>query len=174
MFLSYITIMDKLKHFTLKGIIIVIITGTIFHFVYEWSGNNFLLGFFFPINESVWEHMKLCFFPMLFYSFYMNQKLKQDYPCVTSALLFGVLLSTFLIPVFFYTYSGILGHNYTFLDITVFIASVLLSFAIVYRLSLSCKLVSNTPLLKLFILITAFCFFIFTYHPLNIGIFISP
>ncbi len=166
--------MNRLKQYTIKGIIFVIITGTISHFIYEWSGNNFYLGFLFPVSESVWEHMKLCFFPMLFYSYYMNLKLKDDYPCVTSALLFGVLLSTFLIPVLFYTYSGILGRNSTVLDIATFIVSVIVSFIAVYKLSLSCKLESYTSLLKLFTFITAICFFLFTYHPPNMGIFIDP
>lgn len=166
--------MNKLKHYTIKGIIFVLITGTISHFIYDWSGNNFLLGFLFPVNESVWEHMKICFFPMLFYSFYMSSKLEPDYPCVTSSLLFGVLLSTSLIPVLFYTYSGVLGRNYTFLDIATFIVSVIVSFIAVYKLSLSCKLASHTSLLKLLILITAMCFFIFTYHALNLGIFMDP
>ena len=99
--------MTKLKLYTITGIIFVLITGTIAHFIYEWSGNNALIGFLVPINESVWEHMKLSFFPMLFYSFYMIYKLEPDYPCIGSSSMFGVLLSTFLIPVLFYTYSGI-------------------------------------------------------------------
>ena len=166
--------MNKLKHYTITGIIFVLITGSISHFIYEWSGNNYLIGFLVPINESVWEHMKLCFFPMLFYSFYMIYKLEADYPCITSSIMFGILLSTFLVPVFFYTYSGILGYNSTFFDIAIFVVSVLLSFIAVYKLTLSCKLVSYEPLLKLIILFAAMCFFIFTYRPLDIGIFIDP
>ncbi len=166
--------MNTLKSYTVKGIIFVLITGTLAHFVYEWSGNNFILGFFFPVNESVWEHMKLSFFPMLLYSFYMNRKISREYPCVTSGLIFGTLLSAFLIPVFFYTYSGILGRNYAALDIGIFIISVLIGFAAVYRLALSCKLEPCTQTLKLFLLITAVCFFVFTYHPLQIGIFSIP
>ena len=166
--------MNKLKSYTIIGTIFVIIAGSISHFIYEWSGNNFILGLFFPVNESTWEHMKLCFFPMLLYSLYMNQKLKYDYPCVTSSLLFGVLLGTFLIPVFFYTYSGILGRNITFLDISTFIVSVLLAFRVVYKSTLSCKLTSHTILLKSLILAVAVCFLVFTYYPPNIGIFIDP
>lgn len=166
--------MNKLKHYTIKGIIFVLITGTLSHFVYGLSGNNFILGFFFPISESTWEHMKLCFFPMLLYSFYMNAKTRYDYPGVTSSLLFGILLGIFLIPVIFYAYSGILGDNFLPLDIAAFIASVLLAFAAVYRFSLSCRLVPYTPLLKLSVLLAAVCFFIFTYHPPHIGIFINP
>ena len=101
--------MNPLKSNIIKGILFVSIAGTLAHFVYEWSNNNYILGFFFPVNESTWEHMKLFFFPMLLFSVWMNQKFKEEYPCVTGALLAGTLLGTFLIPVLFYTYSGILG-----------------------------------------------------------------
>lgn len=166
--------MNTLKKYTIAGFIFVIIIGSIWHFVYEWSGNNFFLGFFFPIKESTWEHMKLCFFPMLLYSFYMNRKLKADYPCVTSALAFGILLSTFLVPIFFYTYTGILGKDVLFLDISTFVISILLAFISIYINTLSCKFAPYTSLLKTLVLITAICFFVFTYYPPELGIFIPP
>ena len=80
-----INIMNRLKHYSIAGAIFVLIAGTLSHFVYEWSGQNFILGFFFPIDESTWEHMKLIFFPMLSYSLFMNRQLKDDHPCVTSS-----------------------------------------------------------------------------------------
>lgn len=166
--------MNTLKRYTIKGIIFVLITGTISHFIYEWSGNNFILGFFFPVNESVWEHMKLCFFPMLLYSFYMNRQISQSYPCLTSGLFFGILLSIFLIPVIFYTYTGVLGKNYPVLDIGTFIISVLIAFYAVYRLALSCKLEPCKKALKILVLVTAVCFLVFTYYPLKLGIFRVP
>lgn len=167
-------LMSRLKLYTIIGILFTLITGTISHFIYEWSGNNFLLGFFFPVNESTWEHMKLCFFPMLFYAFYMNRKMTHAHPCVTFALLFGTLSGTFLIPVIFYTYSGILGRNFLILDIATFILSVLAGFRTAYRLSLSCRADACTTALKLLTAALAVCFFLFTYHPPALGIFISP
>lgn len=155
---------NKQKKDIIIGIIFVVITGTISHFIYEWSGYNYILGFFFPVSESTWEHMKLCFFPMLIYAIYMNRKWKDDCPCITSALLFGILLGTFLIPVIFYTYTGILGQNFLPLDIATFILSVILAFIAVYRLSLSCRLNSYTYLLGLLVLVMMICFFVFTYH----------
>lgn len=172
-FSQHIT-MNKLKCYTIIGTIFVTIAGTLSHFVYECSGNNFILGYFFPVSESTWEHMKLCFFPMLIYSLFMNRKFKYDYPCITSALPFGILLGTFLIPVIFYTYTGIIGRNFLFLDITTFVFSVLLAFVAVYRLTLSCKTFSCTPCLWLFVLAMTVCFFIFTYLPPDIGLFIAP
>lgn len=166
--------MNDLKCYAITGTIFVIIAGTISHFIYEWSGQNFILGFLFPVSESTWEHMKLCFFPMLVYSLFMNKRLSSDYPCITSALLSGILLGTFLIPVLFYTYSGILGQNYAPVDIAVFVISVILAFCAVYKLTLSCKMVSYTPGLMLLVWAMVICFFVFTYLPPKIGLFLPP
>lgn len=166
--------MNQLKFYTIIGILFTIIAGTISHFIYEWSGNNFILGFFFPVNESTWEHMKLCYFPMLLYSFYMNRMLKQDYPHVTSALHCGILLGTSLIPLIFYTYSGILGRNFLPLDIATFVLSVFAGFYAVYKHSLSCKAKPYETISKLLVSVLAICFFLFTYHPVSLGIFRVP
>ncbi len=167
-------ILNRLKRYTIAGIFFTLITGTLLHFVYEWSGNNRIAGLFSAVNESTWEHMKLVFFPMLLYSFYMNMKLKNVYPCVTSALLFGILLGTLLIPIIFYTYSGVLGRNLSVLNISTFIISVLISFCSVYKLSLSCRLEDFQDLLEILVLFFAVCFLLFTYNPPEIGIFMAP
>lgn len=44
------------KEFILKltiiGAIFVIIVGTAWHFIYDWSGNSVIVGLFAPMNES--------------------------------------------------------------------------------------------------------------------------
>ena len=166
--------LDLLKKYTLAGAILVLISGTLLHFVYEWSGNAPVAGLFSPVNESTWEHMKLCFFPLLLYTFFAQKKLRTAYPCSASALPAGILLGTFLIPVFFYTYSGILGRNLMALDIATFAVSVLLAFYAIYRLSLSCVLHSRQGFLWFLVLILGICFLCFTYHPPGIGLFADP
>lgn len=166
--------MKKLNLYTIVGILFVILLGTLWHFVYEWSGNNFIVGLFFPVNESTWEHMKLYFFPMVLYALFMNRLLKGEYPCVGSALLGGILLGTFLIPVLFYTYSGILGKNLMFFDIATFVLSVLFGFLCVYQLTLSCRLFALKWLFRLLVLALAMCFLVFSYMPPEIGLFMPP
>lgn len=46
------------KKIKIYGAIIWIILTFISHFMYDWFPNNIVASFF-PINESVWEHMKL-------------------------------------------------------------------------------------------------------------------
>lgn len=166
--------MNQLKRLTLIGIIFVIISGTIWHFVYKWSGGSIIAGLFFPVNESTWEHMKLCFFPMLLYSFYMNRKLKKTCPCITSSLLAGILSGTFSMPIIFYTYTGILGQHYLILDMIVFTASILIAFYTIYSFTLSCRLKNRQNILILLTAALGVCFLLFTYFPPNIGIFANP
>lgn len=158
--------MKEWKRDCIIGTLFVIITGTLAHFVYDWSGHNYIAGFFFPVSESTWEHMKLCFFPMLFYALYLNRKHKGGQPCVTCALPAGILTGTFAIPVLFYAYTAVLGRNFLPLDIGVFMISVLLAFTVVYRLALSCNGRRFAGILWLAVAVLGLCFAWFTYHPL--------
>ncbi len=101
--------MKQLRIYTIIGIVFVLITGSLAHFLYDWTNQNFFIGLFTPVNESIWEHMKLLFFPMLLYAVFMNWKLKDSNPCISSALCSGLLSGTVLIPVLFYGYTAILG-----------------------------------------------------------------
>ncbi len=166
--------MNSLKSSTILGICFVLITGTLFHFVYEWTGESYIIGFFVPVNESTWEHMKLIFFPMLLYSFYMNRKLQKSFPCTCSSLMAGILGGTASIPIIFYTYTGILGYHTLVLDILTFVASVLIAFITTYRLAKSCKAHKYRFFLSGSIILLTLCFFIFTYNPPDIGLFLIP
>lgn len=164
----------KLYHYTLSGILFTSILGMLSHFLYEWSENNLLVGLFMPVNESVWEHIKLLFFPMLLY-FLFEKMMLEKYPdsliCANTAAL---LIGTALIPTIFYTYSGILGKNYAPLDIATFYVSVILAFLIRYKLSK--KRISKTHCrwLTALVLLILVCFFIFTFQPPDLGIFRIP
>ena len=163
--------MNQLKRYLIIGTIFVIVLGTLSHFFYEWSNNNFVVGFFSPVNESTWEHMKLVFFPMLLFSLIANYRLKSIYPCITSSLLFGILLGTILIPIFFYTYTGILGYNVLVLDLITFILAVICSFSSVYRLTLSCRMQNHTTILFIAVCVVFVCFILFTVYPPSIALF---
>ncbi|MDE6025974.1 MAG: hypothetical protein K2G45_11030 [Lachnospiraceae bacterium] len=157
--------MKHLKRYTIIGIFFVLITGTLAHFLYDWTGNNHIVGFFTSINESTWEHMKLLFFPMLIYSIFLILKFRKAYPCIASSLCFGILTGTLLIPIFFYAYTSILGKDIFILDIGTFILSVIIAFWLSYKLTLLCKLESYTFLLGYLVCIVFIAFVLLTYHP---------
>lgn len=163
-----------LKLFTIIAAIAVLITGSLAHFVYGWTGKNHIVGFFTPVSESVWEHMKLLFFPMLICSLFMVLRFRAEYPCIVSAFSFGTLSGTWLIPAFYYAYTSVLGKNSFVLDIGTFILSVLIAFLLSYRLTLSCRLKPYTFLLCALMCILFTCFVLFTYQPPEHQIFQDP
>ena len=49
----------------LAGILFTLIAGTLLHFCYEWRGENHFVALFAPVSESLWELLKLLYFPEL-------------------------------------------------------------------------------------------------------------
>ncbi len=166
--------MKRLNIFMVVGAIFVSILGTLLHFVYDWSKENAFVGLFVPINESTWEHMKLVFFPMLMFSFYINRALKKEYPCIDSAMALGTLTGTLLIPVLFYTYSGVLGYNISIVDISTFFISVIAAFFVVYKTTLSCSVNSRKEFLNILLFAFTVLFIVFSIFPPDIALFRSP
>ena len=56
--------MRKIK---IIGVFIIFGLAFLSHFMYEWIPNN-IFSILFPVNESIWEHMKLIITPTLFFS----------------------------------------------------------------------------------------------------------
>lgn len=165
--------MNKLKCFCFIGAIFTIIAGIISHVVYEWSGNNFLVGLFFPVNESTWEHMKLIFFPMFAYALIAGKRIEQQYPCIYNAMFTGILTGLALIPALFYTYSGILGINVAWANIAVYIISVLVAYYVVYKHAQNCT-DKDSKVLRYIMYAFLVAFMVFTVYPPGIGLFAVP
>lgn len=49
----------------LAGIPVIIVGGVLLHFCFDRSGRRRVLAVFAPVNESVWEHLKMVYWPLL-------------------------------------------------------------------------------------------------------------
>lgn len=163
-----------LKNYTITGIVFVSVLGTISHFIYDWTGRNPVAGLFTAVNESTWEHMKLIFFPMLLFYFFTYFKLRKHAPEALPALLLATLIGTAIIPVIFYTYTGILGFMITAVNLAIFYVSVITSFILFYLISTRCRLEEVGIILYFTITLFVCMFFLFTYDPPKLGIFADP
>ena len=118
--------------------------------------------------------MKLIFFPMLLCTTFLAARFKEEYPCLTGALLAGNLLGTLSIPVTFYTYKGIVGRSFPAADITVFLAGVLIAFRTAWVLKESPAVCQYRNLIYFFTACFAALFFVFAFFPPAIGLFAEP
>ena len=161
------------KHYQIFSIIFTFLLGTLLHFTFNLSGQNNIVALFSSINESVWEHLKLVFFPMVIStiigSFYFNKNIS-NFLCSKAI---GILTSMFFTIIFFYTYTGVLGNNIAIIDISSFFIATFLGEYVSYKLIISGFNCNNkVSIIVLFVL--SICFFIFTYFTPNIGIFKDP
>ncbi len=150
--------------------------GTIGHFLYEWSGNNYYLGLFFPVNESTWEHLKLLYFPSLIYFLVEFLRLKEKPSNYLQACTFSTLFGMLVIVILFYTIKGVLGTNVDFINIGIYYVGVITT--LVKRQSIINHNKFDLPIFKytalLLIVIFTLCFVIWSYNPPKLGIFKNP
>jgi len=166
----------KLKTVQIVVIILAIVFGTLLHFTYEWSGENRIVGLFSATNESVWEHLKLVFYPMLILAIVEYFVVKKEANNYIEAKSLGIFLAIAFIIVFYYTYTGIIGKNFFIIDILTFIISIILGEWVSYKLMI--RKSESTTLSKILSLAIIFYFLIsfilFTYNPPNINLFKDP
>lgn len=165
---------SKILKYQIFSFIFVSIFGTLFHFVYEWSGNNPIIGAFSAVNESTWEHLKLIFFPMLitfFIGFFYIGKESNNFICSKTI---GIIISLLFTVVFFYTYTGVLGKNIDVINILTFFIAVAIGEYIVYRLMISNKEFCKNNIAIIILGVLLIMFVVFTYNVPRIEIFKDP
>ncbi|HEX3037856.1 MAG TPA: DUF6512 family protein [Oscillospiraceae bacterium] len=166
---------NQLLYWEIAGFLFVIIFGTLLHFVYQWSGNNKIVGLFAPVNESTWEHLKLLFTPMVLFSIVEYFAVGKNYTNYIPAKALGILLGMITIVVIFYTYTGILGKNYLWADILTFILGVAVAYAYSWKMIHKPLIDTDSQIIGIMIiLILILSFALFSYYPPHIPIFLDP
>jgi hypothetical protein len=91
------------------GIPFIFIIGTVFHFLYKSTGKKFIVGLFVPVNESVWEHLKMLLLPIiLWWGIYYSVKgrmLGINIDKWFFACLISLVTSMITMLVFYYTFT---------------------------------------------------------------------
>ena len=124
----------RYKKITGLGILWTIVLGTLSHFFYQWSHENILIGLFSPVNESVWEHLKLLFFPALTYMFIEQKAMGKAMPGLLGKNLLGLFAGLLVMLLLFYGYTAFSGKSILWVDIGIFGVCVLLTFLLPYKL----------------------------------------
>lgn len=112
----------RIRKWLIAGFIWMITVGPVWHFLYDWSGRSNVIGLISPVNESVWEHLKMGYWALLIFSpveyFFLKGKVNNYFP----ARVFGILLMSGTILATFYSYSAFTGHSILWVDITSYFA----------------------------------------------------
>jgi hypothetical protein len=163
------------KSFDIPGFLFTLIAGTLLHFVWDWSGRQELIGFFAPVNESVWEHTKLLVYPVLiWFLFRFLTKHEHTFTALPSMAL-GILAGVAAMIILYYTYTGIWGDNYLPIDILIFILSILTAFIVKEKTAGLGIYPMPTVILSVVVLaLLVFCLIRFTSYPPDLNLFQPP
>lgn len=160
------------------GIIIVSLLSIPLHFTYEWLGENPIVGMFTPINESIWEHLKLVYWPLLTwwavgYLIYKDKK-KLDLNKWVVAGTLAIIITMMIITSWYYVWVSALATESSIIDIgSLFIAVPIGQLVGIHTY----RVVKARPIYSLIsaILLIAFAvmFIYFTFSPADLPLFIS-
>ena len=161
--------MKKIKIF---GIFIIFIFSFLCHFMFDWFPNSFF-SILFPVNESIWEHMKLLVTPVLFFSIFEYIIYKRNNVYFNNFFL-SYVIST-IVGIIFYLIiylpiDYIYGHNAIFAISLLFFIFIVIQLISYYIMNYTSVKYSNI----LGICLIVFIYIVFsylTYNPIKNDIF---
>jgi hypothetical protein len=102
--------MKRIDRAAFWGIPALFLLAAVFHFLYGWSGQSPAVGLLAPVNESVFEHMKMMALPAALWWGLWGLKTPRPGAWYTAGLAAAVT-SALAVPLLFYGYTGALGRE---------------------------------------------------------------
>lgn len=165
----------SLSFWQIIGFIFTAISGVILHFLFDWTGKSVIVAPFSAVNESIFEHMKLLFFPMFIFSIIESRYIRKEYESFWCVKLIGILLGILLIPVLYYTINGVFGNTPDWVNISIFFIIAGFSYWLEAKLLKDYTITCNYPQKALFVLfLVAVLFILFTFMTPQIPLFKDP
>ncbi len=149
--------------------------GILFHFLFSLLNKSPFIAWLVPINESIFEHLKLLFYPFMMVSIIeliiRHQPLKNYLPY---RILF-ITISTIILPILYYSFKACIG-NVGFINILLYFFCLIIAYLLSFIAEK--KQLVPTKSMQLIALATAilliFIFTLMTFMPPEIEIFRDP
>lgn len=120
------------KRIIIIACIVSILFGVFLHFAYDLSGQNTIVGIFAPVNESVWEHLKLIFIPFTLFSIVFYFYTKKKFSNMLLVTLFGNIVGMFVITTLYYLGTAIFAQDNMVYNIIIYAIGVISAYVILY------------------------------------------
>lgn len=165
----------SLTYWQIAGFFFVSVVGTLLHFLFDWSGEGRLVALFAPVNESIWEHMKLALWPMAVFALVEYRSIGKEIGRFWCAKLKGLLTALLLIPAIYYLYTGALGQHWMWFDVAIFFLAVGAGFLVETRILTQgkpCRIPNKAAAGMIVLLLILFA--VVTFLPPRIPLFQDP
>lgn len=147
------------------GYIVVCVLGVLSHFAYDFFKIEYLKAIF-PSNESIFEHLKLFIFPSIIYML-ADCLFSKNKDGILSSYISGIIVASIFMICGYYTYSGIIGKDISYVNIAIFFVCVGIVFYYRYKKIALFEGANSAIAWIIFLLIIE----IFSFYPTDIGLF---
>jgi hypothetical protein len=163
----------KLITWEIGGFFFIGILGAALHFTFELSNfENMLVAFFSPVNESIWEHLKMVFWPGLIFMLIEYTYIKDIVNNFFVAKTASLLLMPTIITIGWYLYTPFTGRSIFPLDLVLFYLAVAIGQLVSYKLLTAPPLADRFRKLAIGVFsVLLIAFSIFTFFPPRIFLF---
>ena len=164
----------SLKKLKILGVIIAFIVAFPLHFLYD-KFPSLLTSIIAPVNESIFEHMKIIFGSILFSGviqkiIVIKKDLKYNNICISNVI--SGFLSIFIFLAIFLPIYNIIGENFIVTIIIMFITFIISQIITIYIINKKNKNLENTAIILA--ILVYIIFGLLTYYPPNNPLFIDP
>ena len=154
-----------LKKVRIINVFFVFLLSFLWHFIYDWFPNN-LTALIFPVNESIWEHMKIIYYTIILGSLFENflchkfniSKNNWAVELATKPILGIIFYLIIFVPIYLLT-----GENMVFAISLMFIPYALME-VIGQKISMA-KECNITILPMIIVVLGFFLFILLTFYP---------
>lgn len=152
--------------FYVSNTILTFSLAVISHFIYNWIPNS-ITSIFFPVNESIWEHMKLLLTPYMIDILLLYLVFQKTNIVYHNYLFSGIISSLFSIILYLVIYIPIYNviGNYLIVDILLLFIVIFVSQFSLFNLLKKAKSYNNFALVIIIIIYIVFGYL--TYNPLH-------
>lgn len=165
---------NKLLTWEVTAVFFILLLGSGLHFAFELSNFWYPVAPFSAVNESVWEHLKMVFWPGLLYfalqyAYFRNDARARQF---WTAKALSLVLMPFLIAAGWYAVVALTGRHYFAVDIALFVGAVIAGQLLSYGILSGTIRTDPRPRLALLaILLLALAFALFSFYPPKLSLF---
>lgn len=149
--------------------------GVLSHFLFALLNNSIIISWLVPINESIFEHLKLLFYPFLLVSLVELHIKKKSIKNYFPYRLFSITLAIIILPILYYGIKACVG-NVGFINILLYFLCMGLAYYLSYKAEKK-QLVPTISMRFIAIAMTILLIFLFTimtYFPPELELFRDP
>jgi len=161
----------RILFWELAGAFFIVSLGSLLHFVFAWFDGWPPLALFAAVNESIWEHLKMVFWPGFLFALFSIPFFKGRIKNYWIGKTAGLITMPLIIVILFYAYRLLFGGHNLIYDIGIFVLAAFAGQWLGYRIMVKNALQRFRLAAYFLLVLCVLAFSLFTFFPPRVPLF---